>query len=153
MFFWIIEGIHTILKEYLLNLGKEFKDAKGRPYYTVYSGDSEPIDIRFRRRRIEYKPDVVWERRGKPFIIEIAFTEEWRSIVGEITLAHLAKNCSGIIIISAERDPEFLGNLVSLVGDKLKITWNWINLEEELDDIERAKKTIRSRLPAFLYPK
>lgn len=141
------ESVHEILKRYLLDLGREVKDSRGKPYYEVYSGDSEPIDIRLRRRHIEYLPDVVWERRGKPLIIEIALTEEWRSIVGELTLAHLTKNCTGILIITANWDSDYLSNLVSLVGDKLGITWYWMNLEQEdLDDIERAKKTIRSSL-------
>lgn len=146
------ESVHEVLKAYLLDLGKEVKDARGNPYYEVYSGDSEPIDIRFRRRHIEYLPDVVWERRGKPFLIEIALTEDWRSIVGELTLAHLTKNCSGILIISANWDSNYLGNLVSLIGDKLGIIWYWINLErKELDDIEKAKKIIRSFLKKWKW--
>ena len=141
------ERTHEVLKKYLLELGIKVTDARGEPYYEVYSGDSEPIDIRLRKRHLEYLPDVVWERRGKPFIIEIALTEEWRSIVGEITLAHLAKKCTGILIVTSGWSEDYLNNLVSLVGDKLGITWYYINLEEEdLKDIERAKRTLRTSL-------
>jgi len=143
---------HDVLKAYLLDLGKKAKDSKGKPYYEVYSGDSEPIDIRLGRRHISYQPDVVWMRRGSPFIIEIALNEDWRSIVGELTLAHLSKNCSGILVISTGWDPEYLGNLVSLVGEKLGIRWYWIDLEqEELDNIERAKSNIKSFLKKWKW--
>ena len=141
------ERTHVVLKEYLLELGKKVKDGRGQPYYEVYSGDSEPIDIRFRRRHIEYPPDVVWERRGKPFIIEIALSEDWRSIVGEIALAYLAKKCTGILIITTGWDEDYIDNLVPLVGKKLGVTWYYIILDEEdLEDIERAKKTLRTNL-------
>lgn len=141
------ERTHVVLKEYLLELGKQVKDARGQPYYKVYSGDSEPIDIRFRRKHIEYAPDIVWERRGKPFIIEIALNEDWRSIVGEITLANLTKKCTGILIITTGWDEDYFGNLVPLIGNKLGVTWYYIILdEEEIKEIERAKRTLRTNL-------
>lgn len=57
---------HDALKAYLLDLGKKVEDYKGKPYYEVYSGDSEPIDIRLGRRHIAYQPDVVWVKKGDP---------------------------------------------------------------------------------------
>ena len=53
--------------------------------------------------------------------------------------------CSKLKVAARARD--YLNNLVSLVGDKLGITWYYINLEEEdLKDIERAKRTLRTSL-------
>jgi len=142
------QSIHEILKAYLLDLGKEVKDSRSKPYYEAYSGDSQPIDIRSGRRHIEYSPDVIWERRGKLFIIEIALNEEWRSIVGELTLAHLTKNSNGFLVITANWDSDYLGYLVSLVSEKLGRKWcGWINLEQEkLDDPEKAKLSIKSHI-------
>ncbi len=82
---------HSIFKEYLIEVGKSVKDARGNPYYEVYSGDSEPLDIRHKKKHFEYQPDVVWKRKGKLYLIEIAFNEDWRSIVGELTLVYLTK--------------------------------------------------------------
>jgi len=141
------ENFHAVLKQYLLELGEKVKDAKGEPYYEVYSGDSEPIDIRVKRKHITYAPDVVWERRGKPFLIEIALNEDWRSIVGEIALAHLTKKCTGILIITTDWDENYINNLVPLIGNKLGVTWYYIVLDEkDLEDIECAKKTLRNNL-------
>jgi hypothetical protein len=75
------------------------KDGKGRSYYKVYSGDKRPIDIRVRRKHIIYRPDVVWEYDGKRVIFEVAFQEDERQIVGEVTLAAIGGNCAKIIII------------------------------------------------------
>lgn len=141
------ESAHNVLKKYLLDLGKSAKDSKGNPYYEVYSGDSEPVDIRLKKRHFDYPPDIIWKRRGRFIIIELAFTEDWRSIVGELTLAFLTKNCSRFILITANWDSDLLGNIVGLVGDSLRQKWNWINLDQsQLDDIEKAKKFIRTTL-------
>jgi hypothetical protein len=148
------ERVHNALKEYLLELGEESKDSTGRPYYEVYSGDSQPIDIRLGKRRIEYKPDVVWEYKGKPYlVIEIALTEEWRTIVGEMTLAYFTKGCTGIIIITSGWDENYIKNLVSLIGDKLKHAFkrefymHCINLNEnQLKDLKEAKGIIKKSL-------
>ncbi len=71
------ETAHTTLKKYLVNLGKNVKDSKGEPYYDVCcSGDSEPLDIRVKKKHLEYFPDVIWKRKGKYYLIELAFTED-----------------------------------------------------------------------------
>jgi hypothetical protein len=146
------ESAHQILKKYLLELGESVKDSRGKAYYEVYSGDSEPLDIRLGKKHLEYQPDVVWKRRGTFLIIELAFNEDWRSIVGELTLAHLAKDCSGVLIITAGWDSDFVDNVVSLVGKKLDLGWCWINLDQtELDDLEKAKKTIKSYLKKWQW--
>ncbi|MEM3697466.1 MAG: hypothetical protein QXQ94_08230 [Candidatus Bathyarchaeia archaeon] len=138
------ERTHDVLKEYLLELGRSVKDFKGKPYYRVYSGDSEPIDIRLGKKHIEYLPDVVWERKGRPLIIEIALNEDWRSIVGEMTLASLAKGCSAIFIIATNWDDEYLNNLMSIIGNKLGVYWYYIILDEkDLKDLEVAKRNIK----------
>jgi len=139
------EKAHNTLKEYLLELGRNVKDSKGKPYYRVYSGDSEPIDIRRGKKHIEYAPDVIWERKGRPLIIEIALNEDWRSIVGELTLASLAKGCYAILVITTNWDEEYLDSLMSIIGDKLGIYWYYIILnEKDLRNLEETKKMIKS---------
>jgi hypothetical protein len=56
------ESAHTIFKKYLLDLGKGVNDSKGKLYYYIYSGDSELLDISFKKRCVDYLPDIVWKR-------------------------------------------------------------------------------------------
>jgi len=145
--FTVRRRTHTRLKRWLLKLGKNVEDSKGNPYYKVYSGDTQPIDIRFKMKRIEYRPDVVWSQRGRLRIIEIALTENWRAIVGEFTLASFIPNCRGFFIITVG-DPEFTGDLFHIVGEKLG--WKkWISYtfeEEDLSDLNKMKTAIRQWL-------
>lgn len=139
------EKVHSALKEYLLELGTNVKDSKRKPYYRVYSGDSEPIDIRFGKKHYEYLPDVVWERKGRPLIIEIALSEDWRSVVGEITLASLTKGCVGILVITTYVwKEEDLKNLMSIIGGKLDVMWYYVILNKKQSaNVEEAKTTVR----------
>lgn len=141
------EGSHYTLKNFLLELGESIEDSKGRKYYDrVYSGDSEPLDIRHGRKHIEYQPDVVWKRRGRYFLIEIALTEDWRMIVGEIASTRLIGN-SRLMIVSSGWDNEYLDSLISIVAGKLKVRCSYINFdEEEMKDVEHVKKDLSSFL-------
>ncbi|HMK94311.1 MAG TPA: hypothetical protein VK536_02805 [Candidatus Limnocylindrales bacterium] len=146
------ETAHTALKKYLTELGKTVKDSKGKPYYdSCGSGDSEPLDIRSGKRHLEYYPDVIWERGGKHFLIELSFTDDWRAIVGELTLASMSKGLGGIIIVTANTkdgwDADSISNLVSLISGELDIEAHWINLaQEDIDDFEKGKKALREWL-------
>ena len=93
------------------------------------------------------------ERNGKYYIIELAFTEDWRSIVGEMALSQMTKDLGGIIIVTAKGwDSDSIGNLVSLVGDKLGINWSWICLDkEDIEDVEEGKKTLKEYLKKFAW--
>jgi len=137
------ENLHDSLKQWLVELGKQVKDAKGNPRYEAYSGDSEPIDIRYGKKHVEYNPDVVWNRKGRLYIIELAFSENWRSIVGEIALASMIKNCRLFLITSFQN--EFIDNLVPMLGKKLGVHWTYYNLEE-LGDLDSIKKEVRKWL-------
>jgi len=55
------ERLHDRLKNWLVELGEQVKDSRGNPKYSSYSGDSQPIDIRFGMKHVEYQPDVVWK--------------------------------------------------------------------------------------------
>ena len=48
-------SFHETLKNFLIELGKEGG-------YRAYSGDSEPLDVRIKQSRVEYKPDVIWKK-------------------------------------------------------------------------------------------
>jgi hypothetical protein len=135
------ESLHDSLKQWLVELGKQIKDARGNPRYEAYSGDSQPVDIRYGKKHVEYNPDVVWRHRGRLYIIELAFSENWRSIVGEIALASMIKDCR-LFLITQGFPTEFMGNLVPLFGKKLGVNWMYYNYEEE-SDLESMKKDFR----------
>jgi len=78
---------HTTVKDIL------FEIAESTKYWKAKSGDSQPLDIRKGKRHIEYNPDVYWmSPQGKIFIFEVAYTEDQRAIVGELTLSSLVPN-------------------------------------------------------------
>lgn len=141
------EKLHGILKEYIMELGQKVKNSKGQPYYRVYSGDSEPIFIAYGKKYLKYPPDVVYERKGRYSIIEIAFSEDWRSVVGEITLASFVKGLDCLLILTKEWEDEDIRN-ISLVADKLGVKWCRIkNLDKkETENIETAKSIVRDIL-------
>ena len=145
---WLVptlsENLHDSLKEWLVELGKQAKDKRGNPRYESYSGDSQPVDIRSGTKHVEYQPDVVWNRKGKLYIIELAFSENWRSIVGEIALASMIKHCK-ILIITQGFENEFIDNLIPLFGKKLEVHWTYYNFEE-FGDFDSMKKDIRKWL-------
>lgn len=95
------KSLHEQLKNWLINLGKSMKTKRGKPYYSkVWSGDSESVVIRFGQRHDVCQPDVVWKHRNEKCIFEIAFTEEWREIAGEIALASMVEDCVKVFIIT-----------------------------------------------------
>jgi len=137
----LTDRLHDSLKKWLVELGKSVKDSKGNPKYSAYSGDSQPVDIRFGMKHIEYQPDVVWNRKGRLHIFELAFSENWRSIVGEIALASMIKNCTLFLITSGFED-DFIDNLVRLFGKKLRVHWIYYNYEK-LADLKSIKEDFR----------
>jgi hypothetical protein len=138
------ESLHNSLKQWLVELGKQAKDSRGNPKYEAYSGDSQAVDIRYGKKHVEYNPDVVWNRKGKLHIIDLAFSDNWRSIVGEIALVSMIKN-SKLFVITQGFPNEFIDNLVPMFGKKLDVHWMYYNYEE-LDDLETMKKDIRKWL-------
>ncbi len=96
---------------------------------------------------------MIWQRKGKYNLIELAFTEDWRSIVGELALAHMTDDLGRIIVTANNEngwDPDSISNLVSLVGTKLGIDWAWINLAQEaIDDTDKGKKVLKQYLKKY----
>ena len=82
--------LHDELKVFLVEVGK-------KEGYTSFSGDSECLDIRLKKRHSEYKPDVIWKSKTSCQVFEFAFTEDWRAIAGEFTSAWLA-GCSSFTV-------------------------------------------------------
>lgn len=140
-------SFHEQLKSFLIELGE-------KEGYKSYSGDSEPLDIRLKQKRIEYKPDVIWKYKGKIYVFEIAFTEDWRAVIGEFVSACL-KGCSQFFIfrsVETENDLDYeydlLNNLLSIIGEKFKETY-WafrILTRKELKNFEATKKSIKRDL-------
>jgi hypothetical protein len=134
------ENLHNSLKQWLVELGKQAKDSKGNVKYEAYSGDSQALDIRYGKKHVEYNPDVVWNRKGRLHIIELAFSENWRSIVGEIALASMVKN-SKLLLVTTGFPNEFIDNLVPMFGKKLGVHWTYYNFEEP-NNLREMKKDI-----------
>jgi hypothetical protein len=84
------QKLHSKLKSFFIEVGT-------KEGYISFSGDSECLDVRFKKQHIEYKPDVIWKSNTSCHVFEFAFTEDWRAIVGEFTLAWLA-GCSSFTV-------------------------------------------------------
>lgn len=100
-----------------------------------------------KRKHVEYRPDVVWNYKGRSYIIELAFSEDWRAIVGEFLLVSLIKNCREFFMVTIG-DPDFTGDLFKIVERKLKFH-RWISYtfeEADLNSIRNMKKEIESYL-------
>jgi hypothetical protein len=76
---------HQNVVDVLVEIGEE----SGK--YDAFLGDSRPIDLRFKKTHVEYRPDVYWsnKRTKKRTVFEVPFQEDWRAIVGEMTMALL----------------------------------------------------------------
>jgi hypothetical protein len=102
----------------LVEYGKNAVDSKGKKYFDrSYSGDSEPIDVRRKQRVIEWPIDIVWIRKGSPFLIEIALSENWRSLVGEFALAKVVNPLGFCYITDFEYD--FMNDLTAILEEVL----------------------------------
>jgi len=138
---------HENLKNFLIELGE-------KEGFKAFSGDSECLDVRLKRSRVEYKPDVIWRYGASCYVFEIAFTEDWRAVIGEFALAWL-KDCSKFLVFRLvdnedEKDSEYdlLNNLFSILGKKFEnVTWYfWIFTKAETRSFEKAKRAIRKQL-------
>ena len=144
--------LHNRLKHWLIELGKEAG-------YESFSGDSEPIDIRVKRSRIEYKPDVVWNRRGKFYFLELAFTEDWRSVIGEFILASLKRNSRGFFVIrisfddeTRESDYDLFHNLFKILSRKEKMRWAfYLFTKHEITDFDYVKRKLKEALKEYKW--
>ena len=140
--------LHDKLKTFLIAVG-------AKEGYKSFSGDSECLDIRLKRKHIEYQPDVIWKNRTSCHIFEFAFTEDWRAIAGEFTLAWLA-GCSSFTIFRLaegiegpggvafpETERRFFRNLLGVLGEKLGIKWHFFEiLGSKLGDSGLERKHI-----------
>jgi hypothetical protein len=109
---------HQTIKEVLLEIPFKYRP---RYYKDAKSGDSQPLDIRLRRKHITYAPDVYWVNKTEKIIIfEIAFNEDQRSIVGELTLASLVPNAwKFFVIVNNEKWASEINNFISIVDEQL----------------------------------
>jgi hypothetical protein len=151
---------HEELKAFLIELGEE----KG---YKSFSGDSECLDVRIKRKRIEYKPDVVWQKGNSCYSFEFAFTEDWRAVIGEFVLSWL-KGCSKFFVFrfvdtEEERNSEntffkkifsFMGNVFDNIETKRfrSITVSFFVLTyKHTKDMNRTKREIKRKLKASKF--
>lgn len=140
------KSVHDELKQWLLDLGAK------SGYDEAYSGDSEPIDIRIGEKHVEYHPDVVWNYRGGLHIIELAFSDDWRAIAGELLLASIAKNCKWFCVITVG-DYDFWNALFKIIEKKLDFhKWSSYTFEDsDLTDVEKMKKEIKAHLKTMQW--
>jgi hypothetical protein len=133
--------VHSELKQWLLELGLR------SGYDESYSGDSEAIDVRVGEKHIEYHPDVIWNWKGSLYFIELAFSEDWRAIAGEMLLASIVKNCKEFYMITIG-EPDFTNSLLKIIGNKIDFK-KWVSYTFEtsdLNDVEKMKRGIRNHL-------
>src|SRR5579859_4603690 len=93
------EKLHKSIKSWLTELGSSQLN-KGKKYYRCYSGDGEPLFVQQKRRHVSYRPDVVWEDGSQSVVFELAFTDGWRAITGEVLLAALSRKVAKVFIIT-----------------------------------------------------
>ncbi|MGD0650206.1 MAG: hypothetical protein ABSA97_03540 [Verrucomicrobiia bacterium] len=140
------QKLHESIKHWLMELGVSQMN-RGRNYYRCYTGDSEPLDVRVRRRHVSYRPDVVWEAGSQSVVFELAFTDGWRAIAGEIILAALSRKVAKVFIITDYEDTE-VSDMVSIfddwVRDKDLLKWGAEHIA--VAGMEDAKRKIRRRL-------
>jgi len=146
---------HEEMKSFLIEIGE-------KEGYKAFSGDSECLDIRIKKKRIEYKPDVVWNTGKSCYVFEFAFTEDWRAVIGEFALAWL-KGCSRFFVFrlvdtEEEQDSEYdlLNNLFGILWKGFKrikkTRWFfWVLTKKDERDIERTKKNIRKELKKWKF--
>ena len=81
------------------------------------------------------------------YFIELAFSDDWRAIAGEIVLASIVKNCKWFYMITVG-DPEDTGALFKIICTKINFNkWSSYTFEEsDLKDVEKMKRDIRSHL-------
>lgn len=138
--------LHESIKFWLMELGASQKD-KHKKYYRCYSGDGEPVIAQLKRRQIAYHPDVVWEHPGQSVVFELAFTEDWRAIAGEVLLAALSRKAAKVFIITNYEDPA-VSSMVSILYDWTKeqdlLKWGCEHIV--VTGIEDAKRKLRRLL-------
>jgi len=135
-------SFHNDLRDLLVEYGEKALDKKKRPYFSrSYSGDSEPLDVRRGQKSIEWNPDVIWIRTGKKFIIEIALSENWRSVVGEFALAK-AINAWGICFIT-DFEYDYFSDLMKILEKSLEYKkWHFMLIEYQKNPEKIAKEVL-----------
>ena len=144
--------IHDDLKNWLVERIAKTVDGRGNPYYTrVYSGDQEPVDVRSGKSHFYFQPDVVLERHGKKWFIEIALSEDWRSIIGEFVIANLVSGFRNILFVTTGWDGEFMSNALKVLRSKYELgKWTYIILDEkETKSLPKAKKAVENCLEKY----
>lgn len=113
---------HDSLKSWLISKGQARTTESGKRYYSrCYSGDSQPLDVRVGKRRFEFQPDVIFDKNGVLDVIELAFEEDWRAIVGEATMCSMVGRVEALMTIRYKENDtadEKVGRAISLLSEK-----------------------------------
>jgi hypothetical protein len=140
------EKLHRSIKSWLMELGNS-QENKGKKYYRCYSGDGEPLFIQQTRRHISYRPDVVWGDGSQSVVFELAFTDGWRAIAGEVLLAALSRKVAKVFIITDYEDAE-VSVMVSILDDWTReselLKWGCEHID--IAGMEDAKRKLTPRL-------
>lgn len=150
-------SLHEELKNWLIDLGRNVKDKRGKPYYSTWTGDSKQLVVRMGKKHDTYQPDVVWKHRDEICVFEIAFTETWREVAGEVCLASMVEDCVKIFVITylPEGDASIYEHrwkeFVSMVGEKVGLKYSaealFIPYDfHEENKIDEVKQLVLARL-------
>ena len=135
------------LKNFLIELGT-------KSGYKSYSGESEGLEVRVRKKCVQYRPDVIWSKGKTCYVFEIVFNEDWPAVLGKFTLAG-QMGCSRFFVFrlsgsddKSDEECDFLENLFGIFGKKYEKTdWHyWVFTRKETKDLKAAKKELTSSL-------
>nr|KXH70600.1 MAG: hypothetical protein AM325_15700 [Candidatus Thorarchaeota archaeon SMTZ1-45] len=138
------EKLHDALKNWIMEKAELKKDARKNKYYDrVFSGDMEPVDIRVRMKHFDYRPDIVLVRKDRKYLVEIALSEDWRALVGELSLAKACRAANVLFIVSGW-DKDALDDILTVMGEVLDYEkWYYIILDDnDVNNLEKAKKVV-----------
>lgn len=104
--------VHDTLRDWLVTLGTE----KGLDAWTPDVRNNVEFS-KIRNAKIDYRPDVVWKNRrtGKKIIFELAFQEDYRTVIGEVLIASQVESFTKIYIIRPTTDENYWKNIESFL--------------------------------------
>jgi hypothetical protein len=100
--------LHDSLKNWLISFGQ----SNGYEAWTTDLRNNVEFS-KIRNIKIDYRPDVVWQskRTKDKVFFELAFTEDFRQVIGEILLGSLVYGYAKTFIIKPSGDEDYWKNI------------------------------------------
>jgi hypothetical protein len=94
--------VHDRLRDWLVTLGED----NGYEAWTPDKKNNVEVS-KFRDAKVDYRPDGVWRKNRQKLVFELAFTEDFRKIIGEMFLSSQIEGFSKIYFIRPTDDEPF----------------------------------------------